>query len=59
LYAMLDWVNLWQWASALFLPPLMILPILVCLLLALGAMLWLIVAIKIKLLGLELNGTKS
>jgi len=58
LYAMLDWVNLWQWASVLFLPPLMILPILVCLLLALGAMLWLIVTIKMKLLGLELNGTK-
>ena len=51
LYCMLDWVNLWGWCSGWFLPPHLLFPIFLGLLIALGAMLWLIQTIKFLLLG--------
>lgn len=51
LYCMLDWVNLWGWCSGWFLPPQLLFPIFFGLLIALGAMLWVIQTIKFLLLG--------
>ncbi len=46
LYCMLDWVNLWDWCSSFFLPPQFLIPILMGLLIVLGAMLWAIQTLK-------------
>ena len=51
LYCILDWVNLWEWCSGWFLPPQLLFPIFLGLLIALGAMLWMIQTIKFLLLG--------
>ncbi len=51
LYCMLDWVNTWGWCSSWFLPPHLLFPIFLGLLIALGAMLWLIQTIKFLLFG--------
>ena len=51
LYCMLDWVNTWGWCSSWFLPPHLLFPIFLGLLIALGAMLWLIQTIKFFLIG--------
>ncbi len=48
LYCMLDWVSLWGWCGNWFLPPQFLIPIFVGLLIALGAMLWMIQAVKQK-----------
>lgn len=46
LYAMLDWVRLWDWFQIYFLPPIFILPFLGAMLFALGVMLWIVHRIK-------------
>jgi leader peptidase (prepilin peptidase) / N-methyltransferase len=46
LYVMLDWARMWSWCSELFLPPIIILPILVGLLMMLGGLLWMIQLLK-------------
>lgn len=46
LYCMLDWVRVWGWFSNLFLPPGISFLIFVFMLLALGAMLWMIQKVK-------------
>ena len=48
LYCMLDWVKLWSWTSSYFLPPHFLVVILVGMLIALGAMLWMIQTLKQK-----------
>ncbi len=46
LYCMLDWVRVWGWFSSLFFPPGISFLVFVFMLLALGAMLWMIQRIK-------------
>lgn len=48
LYAMLDWVRLWDWFQIYFLPPIFILPFLGAMLFALGVMLWIVHRIKMS-----------
>jgi prepilin signal peptidase PulO-like enzyme (type II secretory pathway) len=51
LYAMLDWVRLWDWFQIYFLPPIFILPFLGAMLFALGVMLWIVHRIKSGLIA--------
>jgi len=53
LYCMLDWVRLWGWCSSMFMPPELMFVLFLSLLIALGAMLWVIQMIKSLLLGTE------
>ena len=46
LYVMLDWVRVWGTCSEMFLPPELLTPIFVVMLLALGALLWIVQAVK-------------
>jgi len=46
LYAMLDWVRLWGTCSEMFLPPELLAPMFLVMLLALGALLWLVQTVK-------------
>jgi len=51
LYAMLDWVRLWDWFQIYFLPPIFILPFLAVMLVALGIMLWVVHRVKSSLIA--------
>ena len=52
LYCMLDWIRLWNWTSDYFLPPHILVVILVGMLITLGAMLWMIQKLK-RIVGIE------
>lgn len=52
LYCMLDWIRLWNWTSDYFLPPHILVVILVGMLISLGAMLWMIQKLK-RIVGIE------
>lgn len=51
-YCMLDWIRLWNWTSDYFLPPHILVVILVGMLISLGAMLWMIQKLK-RIVGIE------
>ncbi len=52
IYCMLDWIRLWNWTSDYFLPPHILVVILVGMLISLGAMLWMIQKLK-RIVGIE------
>ncbi|MEQ1827822.1 MAG: A24 family peptidase [Pirellula sp.] len=59
LYAILDWNNLWEWSSNWFLPPHLVLIVLVVLLSALGGMLWCVQRLKMILFGRDSPGARA
>jgi prepilin signal peptidase PulO-like enzyme (type II secretory pathway) len=46
LYVMLDWVRVWDMCSQMFLPPELLIPIFLVMLIALGALLWIVQTLK-------------
>ena len=52
LYVMLDWVRVWEMCSQMFLPPELLIPIFLVMLIALGALLWIVQTVK-QALGLS------
>ncbi len=46
LYVMLDWVRIWEMCSGMFLPPALLIPMFLVMLLALGALLWIVQSAK-------------